>query len=421
MPVKIGDNLTLEDNKLSAVYKELYTKLNKAYAWTYNKSTSSGGTGVLIGSGNIITNIECPDINQCYAQSSSRYTTANPYVICNGIIYDKIGTQQGNKTDWKLLDQSYKYAIDSEGYLYKNFITKYGTLKYTKVAGDYAISDGNLYYIGNNTPYQMGTENTWTDIICASSYGFGISNGYLYTLNSTTLSLLGTENNWVKLMPGAVANGYHSVLNSNNEAYFLGYNTLSSYYTTNVKKIITLNCWDSWRIILKNDNKLYYRSWDSSNDVLLTSDNTLWSDIAGTHGETSSGNTFYAIGDGKLYFCTCNTNSSTISYTQLGTENNYVKINGEYLLSIAWTGEATTFNQTVLTTKQPLINDDIYIDENLTKYSSVQSTTGVTITDQYRTYNRDASKDSSFTKIPPASMHETITTIDILRATNPNN
>lgn len=422
MPVILGDNLTLEDNKLSAVYKELYTKLNKAYAWTYERDTSSGGTCVLFGNDNIVSTFECPEISNCYASIPQAYMTSKNQVIINGIIYDRYGNQKGNKTDWKFIDNYDNYCIDSQGKLYKNFTSSspYGDLIYTKVSGNYAISDGKLYYISGSTPVQVGNENTWTNISCGS-YNYGISNGYLYSLNSTNLTLLGTENNWVKFFTGAPASGYNIVLNSNNEAYLINGNNLSSTYTNNVKKIITLCTWSGTNIVLKNNGKIY-KSSSYSNFILteINSNINSWTDICGTvTSSTTSTNKFYAIGDGKLYIC--NVSSSSPTFTQIGVESNYQKIDGCYECSIGWTGEATHMSQTILTTKNPISGDKTYSNENLTEYSTIQSATGVTITDQYRTYNRDGSKDSFFTKIPPASIHETITTIDILRATNPNN
>ena len=56
MPVNVDKNLTLNNNTMDASYGELFTKLNKAYAWTHTQSTSSGGTAViLVNDGDILT------------------------------------------------------------------------------------------------------------------------------------------------------------------------------------------------------------------------------------------------------------------------------------------------------------------------------------------------------------------------------
>lgn len=90
----------------------------------------------------------------------------------------------------------------------------------------------------------------------------------------------------------------------------------------------------------------------------------------------------------------------------------FTKLNVAY----AWTNSTYT----VYTTKTQTVGNNIYSDTDLTVYSQITEKSSTTITDQYRTYTRDSSKDSNFTAIPPETANETISTIDFLRITNPN-
>ena len=105
---------------------------------------------------------------------------------------------------------------------------------------------------------------------------------------------------------------------------------------------------------------------------------------------------------------------------ELKLQNN--KVSAEYdnlfrklNVAKAWTNSTYT----VYTTKNPLVDDKTYSDLNLTESSTITAVAsdGLTITDEYRTYDRDTSKDTSFNSIPEATNHETVTVADILRAT----
>ena len=149
----------------------------------------------------------------------------------------------------------------------------------------------------------------------------------------------------------------------------------------------------------------------------------------------------YAIGDGKLYVITVfNNNSSSyspllpIDYFILDNNINWKKLYGsvnpafvystttKYYSIFAFNSEdSITTTTTVYTTKTPQLNDVVYENANMFQKSVVRSASlPLTVTDDYFTYTRDSTKDSHFTEIPPATVHETVSVMDILNATNPN-
>ena len=171
--------------------------------------------------------------------------------------------------------------------------------------------------------------------------------------------------------------------------------------------------------VITTDGKLYYQKTRNS---MTTDWVELGAGINWTKAISGTGNgIIIAIGNGKLYKIIPNTSGGDI--TQLGTSSGYKKIMGNIVsgtgneVVLAWTGNATETSTTVYTTSNPIANDRTYSDTNLTEYSIVQSCNGTTLTDNYRTYELDISKNSHFNGIPPATAHETVKAIDILRAT----
>ena len=453
MPVVLGENLTLEENKLSAVYKELYTKLNKAYAWTNTQTTSSGGTAVVLCNGGIISSLE--------SQGNIKFSTINNNYNGHSVLIDgKYYTiNEGNfqrLTDKENLQQIYTgyqyitYCSDNEK-IYKSqnqdFQEYFDVENIQKIIGSgnwgydvIYIKEGKIYYKNINKFPEFdncydGTLSGWQDGNDYKLSGFIINDGYLYKIYEDNAELLSNNNNWVKIIysiPDYYNVNHAYVFNSDNEIYF--YNGNNSTFTKiqlPSNNIIIKKFQPT--VLLSTSGKIYERYDNVSTSWKEISNGYIWSDISNFYTNYESGYG-YGISDNKLYLIRYdfNNGNNNITFTQLGTESGYTKIDGDceitnsisdnYKCAIAYTGESTTVNNTIYTTKKPQISDSAYINPNdFNNHTIISNVTTSTITDQYRTYTRDPARDSRFENIPPATAHETVSVIDILAATNPNN
>lgn len=452
MPVNVDKNLTLKNNVMDASYGELFKKLNVAYGWTNTQTTSSGGTAVvLVNDGDILTTMECNDINKCVFGYGYNYGSSysGNFIIINGKIYtytSNVLQQCGSKSDYATVSGNGAtniWAIDESGklwYINNNVETQVGTdtswtsLSYISGSTIGGINNGKIYSITSSTATQQYTNLTNVSVLQAvneSSYlkGFCFNNNYLYYIKNNTATMLGNDNNW-KYMDLQVGNSeYAYVINSNNELYFATYQGgLYKLNASNVKKVSASSGYIC--LYITNDNKLCYlqsantKYGDNYGQVYDISNGMEWTDISRLD---RAYNYLYAISDGKLYKIKPKSSVSQTTYTQIGTESDYQKVEGFYpaettnsRIGLAWSGDAVENTHTIYTTKLPQATDVTYLDKDLTNYSTVQSTGAGTITDEYRTYNRDVSKDTTFTAIPPATVHETVSTVDFLRITNPN-
>ena len=435
MPVNVDKNLTLNNNTMDASYGELFTKLNKAYAWTHTQSTSSGGTAViLVNDGDILTTMASNDIDKCSCAEYDRYGGSGGYainrVIIDGKIYQNINgtlTQRGTKTNYKQISGT--IAIDDEGKLWNVSATEtqLGTeskweiisAPYSAQPGYYCgLCDGKIYLInGTETPTRLysSIENV-IKLKAKGSYpnGYCITdNGTLYYLNNNIATIIGSDKIWIDILylgnTSTSTNLPAYVKTSDGDVYAINQtSTMTKINVDNIKEAANGVC-------ITTDGKMYKNI--TSNSPQDISNGITWTSMT-----DPVSNITYAIGDNKLY----KVNTSTPTYTQIGTEENYQKIDGLYKstysnnLALAWTGDAISITHTIFTTKSPQINDATYIDEDLNQYSTILSVGGTTVSDKYRTYTRDVTRDSSFTAIPPATIRETVSTVDFLRITNPN-
>ena len=444
MPVSIGSELKLENNKVNAYYDNLFRKLNVAKAWTNTQTTESGGTvSVIINDGEILTNMQS-GYNDWFINdySNTCIIGGKLYLYNNGSL-----VQIGSESNWKQATNigtgTVVYAINSNNKLYyMRGITTSGTYTqieelgsgihweyidgswYAGYAYTYAIGDGKLYRFRSNGnspggPNQVGSDTGWTKIINISSYdACGICNGYVYiTTDGTNLSLLNANNDFIDIQTYTASTSTDKsivCLNSSGELYWNVGNTLEkSTFNNGFVKQFTVS---SNRVILAltEDKKIYLCNAGS-----FTSWTNILTDKSWTWIRYVDNSIAYGISDGKLYKISISS-AAVYSYTQIGSTTGYKKISGNKgttFISLAWTGNATHTETTVYTTQNPIANDKTYSDTNLTEYSTVQSCTGTILTDEYRTYNLDTAKNSSFTNIPPATIHETIKAIDIIRAT----
>lgn len=438
MPVTLGKNLNINDNRLESYSKSVYEKLNKAKAWTNTETTESGGTvSVIMNTTEVVTNIET-GINDWYIPRCNN----GYYAIIDNKLYKKSGSslsQLGEKTDWKMCSCT-AYAIDSQNKLYRITNTTTGAMteigegitwtyitSATSGNNDYAIGDGKLYHIINNGNIitQIGTETGWTKLSCfywGASIGYGICNGSVYYITSSGATPLSSNNNFVDISSNGDSYALYA-LNNLHEAFYVNSSRtqlvkIDAQFDSPIKQIVDIS--QNEYAVITNDGQLICGS--TSNNIQYKLDPTIyWSYTCGGLGNSTF---LYAIGDGKLYYILNPMNPSYRTYTQIGTIDTYTKVTGSLNTSItfllAWTGEATQLDHTVYTTKSPQAGDITYSDNELTPYSTIVSVSGTTITDEYRTYDVDIAKDSSFTNIPPATIHETVGTIELLNALNPN-
>ena len=425
MPVKIGDNLTLEDNKLSAVYKELYTKLNKAYAWTHTETTSSNATIAFIKPSvqDIYNILPLSSYDKFYISRGSdngRWGTSSYYIIDGKLYKGLTPTQVGTDTDYKECQDSYAITTDGKLWYINNngSRTQIGTdtwLCFSPTLCDadeiYGITtSGYLYLISYMNPTQVGNSNGWTYIYTEHTPFKGICNGYIYTVDRNNCTLVSSAlNNCVKIIND---DSYFTVLTSDNKLY--SDDDLTTPKLTNVKDFFPAFGDGGYNYAITNDGKLYRNTGNSGNYRLI--EGTMnWTCAIGHNSSQYA----WGIADGKLY--SFQTGTSPTTFTQIGTETTYKYLNGNMQLMLATLGEGTTISHTVYTTKHPLVGDNTYLNESLKIYSKIIESRGNIITDMYGSYVRDGLKDSHFIHIPGETMHETLSVIDILQATKPNN
>ena len=504
MPVKIGDNLTLEENKLSAVYKELYTKLNRAYAWTNTQTSGSGGSfSVYTNSSNFLNYINCSNssnfiIGSCSMISSGYISSSYSYslsYILNGELFVSINTtiknyKIGNKNDWILCasyDGSYSsetswstyiWAINSSGKLYYiSYVKSSDSYKETQIGSDsgwtdltycWAINNGKLYRLSGSSATQIGSDTTWTYLgksfvegtggYSDSSGAIGINNNYYYYMYNRTPILAVNASN-IKYFRGyATNNGFNYIdgfyIDSNDDLYVKTSGASSYTKIGNIPNIIRLNGFTTSSYhpatFVTSDGKAGFILLDNGRwSYYYFNENIFWSDISFGNEATwypississTSICVCYAVGDGKLYEIRFSSNNQKEDdtkriYNIIDNNNNWKKVIGcinpytiygtdSYIKPTMYafnSDDEIETKTTVYTTKHPQIDDITYNNENMEEKSNVISSTLTTVTDDFMTYTRDITKDSYFTKIPPASIHETVSAMDLLNATNPNN
>jgi len=493
MPVKIGDNLTLEDNKLSAVYKELYTKLNRAYAWTNTIDLSSGGSAICINglssstSPNIITSLS---INSGDNISISDYKHTETSVSIFGIIIN------GEIYYRPTIDSFIKIGNNN------NYIKLAATGNVSSTSGNYHIyainSNGELYDINYNkststwSETQIGSDTDWNSFCGISGDYVGIlKNKKLYTLHNGTPTLNTTYQNYNfdKLIcmgssSGTLPTGSIALMNNNLYCFKTSFQQLGNVQIKDFDHVLAysptyctcaaLDVDDNWYIVTfdktsSSDNKFekigsdllkckivntfFSYSYTDMNILKITSDYKLyygggnlaslnqicpsirWKDAIGTYIYAKRpGYPLYAIStEGELYLISNSTTATKIS-DSTGFQkligfccNSTTPSFGTGLILALNYGDEGQIKSTLYTTKNPIVNDYAYVD-NVGNYTysidnsiitNVNSNNSITVNNKI--YNRDMSKDSSFTFTPSATIRDTITVAEILAATNPNN
>lgn len=425
MPVAIGNELKLEDNKVNAEYGELFRKLNVAKAWTNITTTESGGTvTVIVGDAEILDNIQC-GYNDWYVTQWS--TTC----VIDGKLYKMHNSlnQIGDQSNWKMCTRvrdGNMYAINSSGELYYftgvgNDGTYTSTTKITAsnnwatVCTNYGISNGKLYKLNESSVTQIGDLTGWEKIsIESAGDALGICDGCVYSISGTTATALSANNDFVDVINFNHREGY--AINSSGELYRQSESGFTKTTFEGVVKQISMCATASTddSTLVTADGKLYYGSNDTWYE-LGSGKNWTWTCTG------RDGTNILAIGDNKLWKIIPSQSGGTI--TQVGSSSGYKKVFGGIEIALtngitlAWTGNATHLETTIYTTQHPKTSDKTYSDLNLTQYGTVTAYTGSSITSNSKVFDSDISKNGSFTAIPAATVHETVSVADILRAT----
>jgi len=431
MPVAIGNELKLENNKVNAEYGELFRKLNVAKAWTNTVVTESGGTATVLNKNQILDNISSGYTN-FYAPTWSSIVVINGS-LCR--IYNNTILVYENTMNWLYCSRHFylegadcTYAIDDANDLYFfEGLTFNGTyssktkittdINWTFITTEYGIANGRLYKMSSGTiATRVGTEDGWSKITQAYGKYYGICNGVVYDIDNISVTPLSGSNDFVDVFGFADNNEY--AINSSGELYYIRNGILiKSEFDGAVKQgYAGASSGISDVSIVTTDGNLYYGRYDTWHQ--------LCPGLNWTYTSTSRQcSEIIAIGNGKLYKITPNTSGGEM--TQIGTSTGYKKLlgenngtsDGDNVGLLAWTGNATHTETTVYTTSKPVVNDKVYSDTNLTEAGVLSATTGSSITCNSKVFDIDIAKNSSFTKIPPASIHETVSVADILRAT----
>lgn len=479
MPISLGTNLNLKADKMSALYKDLYHKLNKAYAWTNTQTSGTTGTiSIYAGNTDFVKYLTCSNINDFYFGGYVGVGTQSCYIL-NGKIYLNHGmdstndVQIGTAATWKQVTMiSYVasnvkfYAINTSGQLYQITFTSSATSSrvgssnnWTSVSGSWGICDGKLYRLSNTTATQYGTDTTWTSLTIKHSEDNGqpiaCNNGNYYALYGSDVVLLeGIQN--CKFIVAVSNNTFASTIiyyiDTNNDLYFKNSGTTTYNFIGNIPDVITLKMASNTTlpVFITSDGKAGFIQGNFKRIIYLD-ENIFWSDMtilcpvtATINSISSNANVVYAIGDGKLYDIRIIYRNSVayaptqpISYTIIDNNTNWKKIYGYinsaqvynttastkyyYNIFIFNSEDAVTTTSTVYATKRPQVGDKTYSNTNMQEKSTITSVSlPNTITDSYMTYTRDSTRDSYYEEIPPATVHETVSVMDILNATNPN-
>ena len=244
MPVIIGNNLDLDGNKLSALYKQLYSKLNKAYAWTNTQTSGSNGTISVYSGTSFVEYLDCSNINNFYYGDSVSYSGQGCYIL-NGKIYRT--TSIGSNNDVQVTSDSDWIKVSFYNASSFQF---------------YAInSSGKLYYIKNNTKTQIGSDTTWTDV----SHNWAINNGKLYNLSNATATQYGTDTDWISLTKKYDEDGTTYPIAHKGD-YYYGLYSLQNIFVLNgvqnakfVRGDISTTLSNSFIIYVNTDDEVYIK------------------------------------------------------------------------------------------------------------------------------------------------------------------
>lgn len=364
----------------------LVSQLQKAYAWTWSNTLSTGNLQTFISS-KLSNSLACS--NRYYAG----YSATN--VIVDGKLYTinattGVATQFG--TDSNYTQYFYNVAIKNGGIYYAGninyakWIDQSGT--YTKIGTGCGIKNGTFVAFGTQSNTNAAVPWTvidnggvWTDIIMsASNFAVGIRDGYLYKIV------------WSLQSGSYIRTGLYQISTRKDFTHFGNYSTTFAYaykgtefVSWNVNNLATANP-DPYKTLtlagaiskacgqyaLLTDGRLY--SINSGYSASLMSENVL--DV-GMQG--------YIKADGFY-----NTSKTLIQ------EGTFTELNGYGI----FTGAGTVQQETYYTVASPAVNYQAFRRVDLYDPVTVTAATTTTITCNSKTYTRNTYKDSVFTQPP---------------------
>jgi len=316
MPIVTNQNLILDDNRLSAVYKELFNKLNKACAWSTSENASIEGTAHIFKgiTPTSVSEIACNDMESIIPLKPNQWNSeSNPHrnglIINNKIYYynGSILTQIGVRDDYIVYTSSSSGSGNGNSALTTGYgLTKSGLLVYINNGSESLVSrncsgldnfgsdgtgfikEGEIYTIRSSTITNMNTgKSDWKKIYCGykhfgnATYFGGLAideNNDLYCFKGNSNPIkIDIDNNWKEVIPikyGHSGNYAHALTNSGNLYYIFQTDVASTdianvqYNFTligsNVKKVHSSYCYKNYQytqtysIGMSYDNELIY-------------------------------------------------------------------------------------------------------------------------------------------------------------------
>ena len=423
MPVNVDKNLTLKNNTLEATYNELFYKLNKAYAWTHTIETSTNNSvGIILNNSKEISLIKSYDhLPEVYTyKGQDNGSTYN--VIIDGTFYQGINLTEKYSNNFKEVNAN--YLIDYDGNTYSvsngNIINNGLLINHLSRTGanTFGITkDGKLYKDINNTnPTQIGTSNTWSKISSEfTDRAVAINDGKLYggiQFYNNQYLLSTSIFNFVDCYNDDYT--YHA-LTSDGKLYYgqLDKPDVNTLLIENIKTIFPLSS-SCVSYVITNDNKLYKVS--NSSVQQINNQGLEFTSIYGDHNLTYA----YGIADNKLYFITSNSieliddSTSYIDITGASNSNQYM-----FIVRI---GDYYSSTSVRYTTKSANVGDRLYLNEDLESTETIIQKNNyeeIVSSSFDKVYTRNASLDKSFNNIPYETINETVSTVDFLSITKP--
>lgn len=365
----------------------LVRQLQKAYAWTWSNTLSTGNVQTFVGS-KLSASLACSN------RYEAGYSNAN--VIVDGKLYT-INTTTGAATqfgtDSNYTQYYYNVAIKNGGIYYAGtinyakWIDSSGT--YTKIGYGCGIKNGTFVACGTQSVTNaavvwnvIDTAGVWTDILGSSSNrAIGIRDGLIYKIT------------W-SLQSGAyVRTGLYQVTSRTDFTHIGNYNISYIYGIKGTECVIysvgNLNTSnpDPYKIVtLPGEVRKLCENY-----ILLT-DGRLYT-LASGYGLTFVSENVLDVGSQGYIKADGFYSHNTKTLIQEGT---FTELNG-YAIFI---GAGNVQQETFYTVANPAVNYQAFRQIDLYDPATITAATSTTITCNSRTYSRNIYKDSVFTQPP---------------------
>ena len=364
----------------------LVSQLQKAYAWTWSNTLSTGNVQTFVGS-KLSASLAC----------SNRYEAGygNANVIVDGKLYT-INTTTGAATqfgtDSNYTQYYYNVAIKNGGIYYAGtinyakWIDSGGT--YTKIGYGCGIKNGTFVAFNTMSVTNaavacnvIDTAGVWTDIISsASNRALGIRDGFIYKIT------------WSLQSGTYVRTGLYQVT-SRTDFTHIGFYNISYVYGIKGTECVIYSTAN-----LDTPNPDPYRVVTLPGEVRKLCENHI------------------LLTDGRLYTLASGYGLTFVSENVLDVgSQGYIKADGFYNMSktLVQEGTFTELNnyaifigagnvqqETFYTVANPAVNYQAFRQVDLYDPATITAATTTTITCNSRTYSRNIYKDSVFTQPP---------------------